>query len=222
MRNINNQKGLFMKFTFSIFLLALLTSSLLFAQDSVPTKMISEISVSSGLTFPSIPREFKNYWDQGMSVGIGLGHEFQPGDLGYSSVHATVEYHNFPFSESKFRDAKKMYNNNIKVEGDSRSVINVMLLYKGTFSKLSEVIQPYFHFGIGYYNASSFNVSVAQQNAPLTDSVSSAFAWSFGCGIDIPVIDKFTFFTEVKSFVAATGDYGTQFYPVCLGVRYKP
>jgi hypothetical protein len=205
----------------SILFVSLSAAAQVDSSPALPSSgILNEFSFSGGLSLPSIPREFRKYWKTGFHAGISIGHTFTPGSLGYGGVHAIVDYNNFPFDEEGVRQAKNLRSSTV-VDGKSRSMINAMFIFKGSFSKFLESVHPYFLGGIGISYNSSYHASSEGKNLSVPDSAFINLAWLYGLGIDVPANDNLTLFVEAKHFIAATGNWGTQYYPISAGIRIK-
>ena len=219
-----------MKRYFIILAYLLIISSVVFAQvdssaqgEEASTKT-TEISLSGGITYPSLPRKFKDYWKKGINVSGSIGYSSPPGSLGYSALSLELTYNSFSFNENGFRSSLDTSKRSISLAGEATKTLAVMLTYRGEFSTTKNSIAPYFLLSVGYFHLSSGSVNVPSDTSlGISGENTSAIAWSFGGGIDVPVSDMISAFAEGRFVLGATGsDVARQYYPVSVGVRIKP
>ena len=212
-----------MKRCLYIFFHFIFFSSIIFAQEESSTKT-TEISVAGGISYPSLPREFKDYWKKGINVSGGIGYSSQPGSLGYSALSLDLTYNNFSFDENGFRNSLDTSKRSVTLSGEATKIFTAMLMYRGTFSTTKQSVAPYFLLGVGYFYLSSGSVNVPSDTAlGIGGGSQSSIAWALGAGAEAPINDTYSIFLEGKFVLGATGDaVGRQYYPVSIGVRIKP
>lgn len=206
-----------MKYIYAVVALLLMISSASLAQADVAPKY-PEISVSGGITFPSRPLEFKNFWKKGFSAGAGYGIVVGTGDVGYSVVQAEVEYSSFAFNADSARRILELGQTAI-VGGSAVNVLSLFINYRGTFAASHGSIGPYLILGVGVMNY--LQKDITADGTPQTDvpNVSrTSAAWQAGLGVNIPFTDNFVLFVEGKSVIGLIED-GKQYFPICAGIR---
>ena len=213
-----------MKHLLVIVSLVSIVSFPVFGQDDTSFVMVPELSVSGGISYPSVPQELRDYWKKGFNVGGGFGYSFREGSLGQSGIHGFIQYNGLPFDQNGYLDGNKLNRNTYQASATSRKIITAMANYRGTFSQLSTAIAPYFLMGIGYFHLSSNAITVISANdtSRVNHAAQSAFSWLLGIGMDIPARSKFSFFLEGRFVLGVTGEAGTQFYPLSSGIRFRP
>ncbi|MBI4547968.1 MAG: outer membrane beta-barrel protein [Ignavibacteriae bacterium] len=218
-----------MKSLLVVIVYTLITSPLIFAQAdtaiSTETPKDPELYLFGGVGIPYLPEEFNQYWKPAWNIGGGYGWSFPPGELGYATVSATVEYSRFAFDSagvsSRIRAIDTSYKNLIST-GRPTSIFNVMVNFKGSFSPAKQSIAPYFILGIGYmyFNAGSVTVT-GDTTFTLGKEKKSAFSWTAGVGVEVPIIESVSVFVQAKSLLGAI-DRTRQYFPMSGGVIIKP
>ena len=212
-----------MKFS-TILVLFITFSASLYCQTETPeisSPLEKDVYVSGGISFPYLPSEFKNYYDNGINGNLGFGFSFDPGDFGYSSVYGTASFNRFNFNETSYRNAIKKQSVDTIISGGSVNVFTFTLNYKGSFSSTKKSIAPYFVIGIGYMYLAADSVKI--NNRPMFSIEGeplSTFTWSFGIGFEVPVTDRFTAYAQGESVIGVF-DRTRQYFPVSIGLRVK-
>ncbi|HEY6190771.1 MAG TPA: outer membrane beta-barrel protein [Bacteroidota bacterium] len=207
-----------------VLLLILISSSLLtclHAQDDSSTVKTPEISLSGGVSLPYLPDHFKDYWKKGWNAGAGFGYSTNPGSIGYSTLLATVEYSRWAFDVAAFRTKLNLVQKNVALSRNPTSVFNIMFSYKGTFSPSRRSLAPYFLIGFGYLHLSEGAITCSGDTAfTVSGQSASAFAWSVGVGIEVPVTESIAFFVQGKSTLGVI-DPTRQYFPLSGGFTYR-
>ena len=222
-----------MKTLLSIVVVCALLPSVAAAQEADSTRPTDhEVIVLGGLAYPYLPAEFPDYWKRGWNAGIGYGLSFAPGRLGYGAVNATVEYSRYPFDDAGYRstllkrypgtenrDIRQIIQNGTFLHRGTTKLVAVMLNFRGSFSSSKRSIAPYFLAGVGYTHLSSDSIAFLQTDQlSVGEERQSAFAWTFGVGVEVPVRDAITAFVQGKSMLGVF-DRTRQYFPVSAGVR---
>ncbi len=220
-----------MKSLLLIFMSCLLIPSALVAQADTavavppPIEDLSvpgtwEVVAAGGYTIPFDPSEFKDQFDPSYNFGGGIAYSLAPGEVGYGEVSFLVHYYNVLFSESSFIEANNLPANAV-VYGYPGDVVTGMVQFRGVFAPTKDKIAPYFTTGIGYYYMALPALGV-EGSAPIVEELkTSAFGWSAGLGVDVPVMDKLTFFVDGKFVLGVTGDNGHKLITAGGGVRIR-
>ena len=194
------------------------------AQEDTSSAKNIEFYFSGGLSYPSLPREFHDYWKKGYNVGVGFGYSFSPGSLGYGGLHGTIEYNQFALDDSGFIKANNLNLTGLTIDGRARKTLTAMIAFKGTFATSRTAIAPYFLIGLGYFKRSAGNITATGGGASVTynEDAKAAISWSIGAGLDVPLGERLVFFLQGKFILGVTGDAGTQYFPLSAGVRIRP
>jgi len=180
-----------------------------------------EIFISGGLVYPYLPDEFKDFWKSGLNASAGFGFSFTPGDIGYSSLIATIDYSKFNFNESKYRNSMNKNDPDTIISAGPAKSFTFSVSYKGTFSTTKKSIAPYFLIGFGYMFFNTDSVTVNRRNGLLpNDANTSAFTWSVGIGVEIPVGNQLAGYIQARSVLGAF-DRPIQYFPVNAGIRLR-
>ncbi len=207
-----------------VLLLILLNSSLLtslLAQDDTMTVKTPEISLSGGFSLPYLPDHFKDSWKKGWNAGAGFGYSTSPGSIGYSSLLATIEYSRWAFDVAAFQSKAGLLQKSVVLSRNPTNVFNIMFSYKGTFSPSRRSIAPYFLIGFGYLHLSEGTISCSGDTTfTISGQSASAFAWSVGAGIEVPITESIACFVQGKSTLGVL-DPTRQYFPLSGGFTYR-
>jgi opacity protein-like surface antigen len=201
-----------MKKFLPFFVLALFLLNFSFAQDARKIQII----LSGGISIPSSPTEFTDYWNLGFNGGGGIGYIFSPN----FSANAYFDFNTMSLNEDKFLNDLGAPPG-VSIEGGSINVITVMANVKGNLITKPKSVSPYFKAGIGLFSLSATDVTVSYQGQSQTVSVDAseeALGIIFGGGIDFPVSPTVLVFVEGNYCVGFTEDESTSFIPIKGGV----
>jgi opacity protein-like surface antigen len=206
----------------------MLSSSVLFAQrDSTTTNdstsstsiRVNEATISGGISLPYLPEETRHYLKTGWNAGVGVGMSFKPGSMGYGSVEATIDFNRFAFDNLAFQ--KTLPQSNIAVSRNPTTALTFMLNLKGTFFVMNKSIAPYFLLGIGGSALSVGDIVVSGDTSfTLAGNKRTAFAWTAGVGIDVPITNTFSMFVQGRSLLIVM-DESRQYFPLSAGIRFR-
>lgn len=177
------------------------------------------LSLSGGLSFPSQPRVFSDYWKMGFNFGAGLGYALSP----FLSLSGSFDYNNFAFNEEGFLKDYGISGYGITVSGASATIISVLGNLKVSLTPAMESVSPYFLGGIGFFSVSTSDVTVSAGGSSATakgDS-ESAFSVLFGAGLDIPAGEATKVFLQVAYGIGFTKVDNTNYLPLKAGVTLK-
>ncbi|HLF14463.1 MAG TPA: hypothetical protein VI932_06210 [Bacteroidota bacterium] len=210
-----------------ILLLCLILPSVLFSQTDTAAAATEEPSVSGiwvavaagGWTIPFEPSEFKDQFKPNFNFGGGIAYSLPPGEAGYGEVSLLFHYYNVLFSRSDFTTA-----NNIPasatVYGYPGDIFTAMVQFRGVFAGSRDNIAPYFTTGMGFYHIALPALGIENAAAPISEEYKkSTFGWSVGLGVDVPVMDRLTFFADGKFLLGVTETNGHKLISVGGGVR---
>lgn len=214
-------RNIFVYFYFIIFTSSAFCQTDSLASGGTASSCDKEIFVSGGLVYPYLPSEFNDFWKSGLNANIGFGFSFTPGDIGYSSLIATIDYSKFNFNELKYRESINKNNPDTIVSGSPAKSFTFSLSYKGTFSTTKKSIAPYFLIGFGYmfYDTDSVTVNHRMTLSP-NDANTSAFTWSVGIGVEIPIGNLLAGYIQARSVLGAF-DRPIQYFPLNAGIRVR-
>jgi opacity protein-like surface antigen len=191
------------------------------AQDDTSVVKTPEISLAGGVSFPYLPEQFRDYWKKGWNTEIGYGYSMSPGAIGYSSLLATIGYSRFAMDVTGLETKLNLLQKNISLTRNPTTVFTILLSYKGAFSPSKRMIAPYFLIGIGYLHLSAGAIGASGDTTFSIDAQSaSAFTWTFGVGIELPVTERIALFVQGKSVLGVL-DPTRQYFPLNGGFSYR-
>ncbi len=213
---------------FAVFCLSI--SQPLLAQSDSSTTSEREIFLGAGYSYPYLPEEFKEIWKRGFNAEVGYGYSFSPGDIGYGAVFASIQFSRFPFDESGYRsrllrqyppeNSSEITDGSIIARGSTK-ILAVLANFKGSFSPSKKSVAPYFLISAGFAHYSRDSIAIAGNSSySVQANGESAFAWSFGIGCEIPVLEQYALFIQGRS-VLGVFEVTRQFFPITAGVRLR-
>jgi opacity protein-like surface antigen len=187
-----------------------------FAQTSTEQDNTHEIIAVGGITPSYLPTEFRNYFKNGWNMGLGYGCSFPEGKLGTSTLYASAEFSRFAPDREKVRlmQSKNVY----LLAADPTTSFSVMVNFRGTFTSLSNAVQPYFLVGVGFLHVEQGGFTLT--NSMITGTSQNGFAWSAGAGINFPVTQTIAVFLQARSLLGVF-ESTRQYFPLNAGVSYK-
>jgi hypothetical protein len=136
-------------------------------------------------------------------------------------VFVVLEYSRFAFDVTAFRTKQDLLQKNVTVTRNPVRMIDFLLTYKGSFSPSKKTFAPYFLLGVGLTNLSAGSIDVTGDTAFTVSGQSrSAFAWSAGVGVEMPITESIGFFVQGKS-VLGVMDQTRQYFPVSGGFWFR-
>jgi opacity protein-like surface antigen len=174
-----------------------------------------EVHLIGGISFPSQPEIFTDYWNFGYNLGGGLGYRFTP----IFSASVLFNFNNFPFNDDKFLRDLGIEGSGVKVDGGSTIIITVTAVAKARFTESYNKLSPYLVGGIGYFSitTSDMKLSYGFQSETIESESESAFSFLFGGGLEVPIgINKY-FFIELNYGQGFTKEDHTGYIPLKIG-----
>jgi opacity protein-like surface antigen len=121
----------------------------------------------------------------------------------------------------KYATAKNLAPSSVVPYSGAVRAFSILINFRGTFAKDTRSIGPYFQIGIGYMNVAQNAISVSPDTTKnIAEESRSAFSWSAGVGIDVPLGENMVVFAQIKSAIAVL-DPVRQYFPLSAGVRYR-
>jgi opacity protein-like surface antigen len=174
-----------------------------------------EIQLMGGISFPSQPTIFTDYWNFGYNLGGGFGYRFTP----IFSASFLFNYNNFPFNDDKFLRDLGIEGSGVEVDGGSIIIITVTAVAKARFTESYNKLSPYLVGGIGYFSLTTndMKLSYGYQSETIESEYESAFSFLFGGGLEVPIgINKY-FFIELNYGQGFTKEDHTGYIPLKIG-----
>lgn len=174
-----------------------------------------EVQLIGGISFPSQPQEFNDYWRLGYNVGGGLGYRF----TSLLSTSILFNYNNFPFNDGKFFKDLGIEGYGVEAEGGSTIIITVTAVAKARLTGEYNKLSPYLLGGIGYFSltATDLVLSYGFQSETIKSESESAFSFLFGGGLEVPIGMNKYFFIELDYGLGFTKEDYTGYIPVKIG-----
>lgn len=182
------------------------------------TEKTTDLFFTAGLSFPSKPQAFSDYWKMGFGVGGGIGFPLSPS----ISLTGSIDYNSFAFNEEGFLKSIGLSGSGVSVTGASATIFTITGNVKALLNATPASVAPYVTAGLGFFSLSTSDVTAAYQGNTATakgDS-ESAFSLLFGAGIEIPAGTS-TLFIEGKYGLGFTKGESTAFIPVRGGIKMK-
>ena len=167
------------------------TSSIAFAQEEDSVDQVDEggeFYISGGLSFPTQPSEFENYWNKGFNISVGFGYSISPEFL--MDIH--LDYNNFSFNEDKFLNEFGFTGLNIDLSGGTGSIFILALNFKAYLVTTPYSVSPYLIGGFGsiYNFTDDVTATSGEKSATIPGGYGFGMALPLGCGVDIPLYES--------------------------------
>ena len=174
-----------------------------------------EVHLIGGVSFPSQPDQFTDYWNFGYNIGGGFGYRFSR----TFSSSVLLNYNNFPFNEGKLLRELGIEGMGIEVDGGSSIIITLSGSVKARFIDDPNSFSPYLVGGMGYFKLATSDVKLTYgyQSETIKSESESAFNILFGGGIEVPIGMNKYFFFELNYGLGFTNENYTGYIPVKLG-----
>jgi len=200
-------------------IISVFVSLLILSFASLSQEKNNDFYIGAGLSFPSGPQIFSDYWKMGFNVGGGFGFPLSPS----ISLIGTIDYNNFAFDESGFLKALGYSNSGINVSGGSASIFTIDGNIKILLNTIPKSTTPYIVCGVGFFSLSTADVTVSGggSSVRVSGDSESAFSIQFGAGIDIPAGEAMNIYIEGKYGIGFTKGENTAYLPLRAGIRMK-
>jgi hypothetical protein len=197
--------------------IALLALGLLASTAFGQEEKRATLSLSGGVSFPSQPSVFSDYWKMGFNFGASLGYALSP----FLTIGGSFDYNNFAFDEEGFLKNLGASGYGITVSGASASIISVMGNLKVSLTPAS--VSPYFFGGLGFsrISLSDATISGGGESATVKFGSNSVFSVLFGAGLDIPAGKATKVFLQGAYGIGFKENGNTNYLPVKFGVALK-
>jgi len=199
-----------------------------------------EVSVSSGLVFPSSPMTFANYWNiqygGGVQVGVPLSQTI--------TLLGSLEHYQFKLNQQGIRDGfDTNYMRDIWIfksvsmnpSADPSMVTAVSANVRVSPSRLSAVLSPYFVGGVGVLQFSlseiklpttsvlsvnSSDIAMTAQQG-VTGGVETSVFFQFGMGFAVRMSESFDMFVEARYASGLNSGLRTAYVPITGGIKLR-
>jgi opacity protein-like surface antigen len=177
------------------------------------------LSLGGGISFPSQPSLFSNYWKMGFNFGAGIGYPLSPS----VSLVSSFDYSNFAFNDEDFLRDNGFGGYGITISGGSATIISILGNIKASLAQAPGSVAPYLLGGLGLFSISTSDLTVSAGGLSLSvnSESESAFSILFGAGIDIPAGETTTVFLQAAYSVGFTKNESTNYVPVKAGVAFQ-
>lgn len=202
------------------FSLLLIFFLVVFASENTwpQTEKTTDIFFNGGLSFPSKPKSFSDYWKMGFNFGGGISFPLS----GSISLVGSIDYNTFSFDEDSFLKSLGYSGTGLSVTGGSASIFTIMGNVKVSMNTTPNSVAPYIIGGLGFFSISTADATVAYmgERATVDGDSESAFSLLIGSGIEIPAGIS-TLFIEGKYSIGFTKNESTSFIPLKVGIKLK-
>jgi len=178
-----------------------------------------ELYLNSGISFPSNPDEFADYWSTGFNFGGGAGYSVDPN----LTLVAYFDYNDFNFDDERFLEDYGFTGYGISITGGEASSITLSGNLKVTLLPSPEPVRPYLLGGVGWTRISIGDVTIYGPGGSVTVEGESETAFSvlLGAGIDFTLTEGMDLFIQGGYSIAFTEEESTEIFPVKLGIKFK-
>jgi hypothetical protein len=173
------------------------------------------IRLHTGLTLPTGPEQFSDYWNPGFGLGGGIGLPLTP----TLSLEAAVSWTGLQFDETGFLEDLGIPPLGASIEGAGISILTVSANAIARLGQPGSRVMPYLAAGGGMMRLASGDISVMGPGGPLTVQGASetALLVEAAAGLEIAVGSSNAVFAEVRYGVGLTEDETTTFLPIRVG-----
>jgi hypothetical protein len=170
-----------------------------------------------GLSFPSQPRLFSDYWKMGFNIGAGFDNRLSQ----TLSLEGTFEYNNFAFDDEGFLKDYGFSGYGVTIEGGSATIFSVLAGLKANLIPIDKPVSPYFLGEMGIFSLSTSDMTVSGPGGSMTGkgSSESAFTVVFGAGLDFVAGETTTVFIQAAYGLGFTKNESTNYIPLKAGLR---
>jgi hypothetical protein len=186
---------------------------------SVERKNGIELYLNSGISFPSRPDEFADYWSAGFNFGGGIGHSVNPN----LSLVGYFDFNDFGFDEDSLLRDYGLAGYGVLISGGEASSMTLSGTLKATLVTPPAKVRPYLCGGIGisWISISDVTIYYLGESATVPGESESAFSILVGAGIDFVIAKGMDLFIEGRYAIAFTEGESTAILPFKLGIKFR-
>ncbi len=177
--------------------------------------------LGGGLSVPSAPDIFSDYWQTGFNFTGGIGYPVTPS----VAVLGTVGYNAHPFDEDGFLSDIGLSGYGVDVDGGKATLLTVFAALRVNLvsPQAEAVASPFFFGGIGMTRLSLSDVSVSYlgQSYGLDGPSETALGVGFGGGVDMRVAANVYLFVQGLYSIGFTDDESTHAFPISVGILIR-
>ncbi len=181
-----------------------------------PQENIYKLYLGSGISIPSGPETFSDYWESGYNLNAGFGYAFT------SNLSATlmINYNQFTFADEKLLEDAGLNNTGVQIDGGKTYFWAFTANLKYNFLVSADFISPYVTGGAGYFGlrADPIVLSYGSFSAATDEASESSFFVNAGAGLEIPISQIFGFFIEANYSIGFTKEENTNYIPLKVGL----
>lgn len=192
-----------------------------FIQTSFAHEQMKKVSysVNAGLSLPSAPDDFSDFWKTGFNIGGAIGYPLEAN----LAFQACLDYSSFTYDKDRYLSDYGFPGLNIIIDGGNTSIFTASANLKVMLSPHGSFVSPYFIGGLGFLRLSLSDMTRSFQGDiyGLKGASETAIAVFFGAGFDFVINERVIFFAEGKYGVGFTEDESTQYFPIKFGLAFK-
>jgi len=199
-----------------------------------------EVSVSSGIVFPSSPMTFADYWNVQYGGALNVGIPLSPsmtlvGSLEHYQFKMNADGIQKGFDTNYMREIWIFDHVSLNPSADPSSVTTLSANVRMTPVRLSGVISPYFIGGIGVMrfalgeiklpttsvlSVNGSDISMTSQQTVTGGTQTSAF-FQFGMGLNAQLTQSLDLFIEARYASGLNKGLRTVYLPITGGIKMR-
>lgn len=172
--------------------------------------------VGAGLSVPSSPDVFSDYWKIGPHAVGAIGYPVTRGFI----LEGQVEYNNFTLDDDAILRDLGFSPADVTIQGAAATVLAGTAMAIGRIQAPGSKVAPYFLGGVGFSRLSAGDITASGPGgtATLDGDSETAFSVGFGVGIEIMVTPTAGIFLDGKYSILFTEDESSQYLPFRVGL----
>ena len=178
--------------------------------------------LNGGVSIPTGPDPFKDFWGAGISLGGGGGVTL--GDSKQPALLVSVDYNRHPIDGDAFLSDLGVSDLGVSLSGGSITLLNLMANLRFNLTPVDAKASPYFIGGVGMFRLSVSDIVATGGGQVITEPIDAAetkLGIGFGAGVDINVGENVGLFIEAKYGIGFTEDESTHHLPIKAGLIYR-
>jgi opacity protein-like surface antigen len=176
------------------------------------------IYFEGGVSFPSHPKIFSDYWSTGYIIGTGIGYTLSP----TWSISGSIHYNRFSLDDEGFLRSYGFGGLGIQTSGGSAKIVTILSNLKYTLLAETKSLAPYIIGGIGYMGIATSDIEFYMAGTDVVRGRSeSAFSFFLGTGLILPATKETRYFIQVSYGIGLTKNDNTHIVPIKAGIIFS-